>query len=96
MMKDLDLMPAVKQGFWFHAGVTLCPVRIVQHHTLYGTHDPEDPPGIAVDRATDCFYIRYQPPGSPHDWQDGGTALSLREAVFLVQRKLGPSIQWND
>lgn len=95
-MEEIDFMPAVKQGCWFYAGVTLCPVRIVQHHTLYGTHDPEDPPELAIDRIADCFYIRYHPPGLHEDWHDGGAALSLREAMFLAQRKLGPAVQWND
>ena len=95
-MPEIDCLPAVKQGYWFYAGVTLCPVRIVQHNMLFGTGDPEDPPDIAIDRITDCFYVRYHPPGSNAHWLDGGTALSLREAVFLAQRKLGPAVQWND
>jgi len=95
-MEQIDFMPAVKQGYWFYGGLTLCPVRIVQHHTLYGTHNPEDPPEIATDRSAECFYVRYHPPGGTEHWHDGGTALSLREAVFLAQRKLGPVVQWND
>lgn len=95
-MSDIDGLPAVKQGHWFFAGVTICPVRIVRHHTLYGTHDPEDPPELATDRKADCFYIRYHPPGSHEAWHDGGSAWSLREAMFLAQRKLGPVVQWDD
>jgi len=95
-MSEVDHLPAVKQGHWFFAGVTACPVRIVQHHTLYGTHDPEDPPELATDRAAECFYIRYHPPGAHEDWRDGGVALSLREALFLAQRKLGPVVQWSE
>ena len=75
-MNEVDELPVVKQGVWFYGGVTSCPVRIVRHHTLYGTHDPEDPPELET-------------PGL-----DGGTALSLREAVFLAERKLGPVVSW--
>jgi hypothetical protein len=40
-MKDIDDQVAVKQGFWFYGGLTLCPVRIVHLHTRYGSQDPE-------------------------------------------------------
>jgi len=93
-MEEVDAMPAIKHGYWFYGGLTCCPVRIVQHHTLYGTHDPEDPPELAGDRTAECFYIRYHPPGGHEDWRDGGVAFSLREALFLAQRKLGPVVQW--
>ena len=95
-MSEIDHLPAVRQGQWFFAGMTACPVRIVQHHTLFGTHDPEDPPALAADQPTACFYIRYQPPGAQTEWRDGGVALSLREAVFMAQRKLGPVLQWTE
>lgn len=95
-MNNIDHLPAVRQGLWFYGGLTACPVRIVQHDTLCGTHDPEDPSELAIDRVADCYYIRYQPPGLHKDWQDGGVALSLREALFLAQRKLGPVVQWTD
>ena len=94
-MSEIDQLPAIREGQWFFAGMTACPVRIVQHHTLIGTHDPEDPPELASDRPTDCFYIRYLPPGGHDQWRDGGTALSLREALFMAQRKLGPVLQWS-
>jgi hypothetical protein len=29
-------------------------------------------------------------------WHNGGAALSLREAVFLAQRRLGPRLDWSD
>jgi hypothetical protein len=95
-MNEIDHLPAVKQGLWFYGGLTACPVRIVQHDLLCGTHDPEDPSELAADRVADCFYIRYQPPGPHQNWHDGGVALSLREALFLAQRKLGPVVQWAD
>ena len=95
-MSEVDQLGAVKQGHWFSGGVIACPVRIVRHHTLYGTHDPEDPPELATDREADCFYIRFRPAGQHENWHDGGTALSLREAMFLAQRKLGPVVQWDD
>jgi hypothetical protein len=95
-MAEIDRLPAVKQGQWFFAGVTACAVRIVRHDTLYGTHDPEDPPELAADRMAECFYVRYHPPGPSAAWCDGGAALSLREALFLAQRKLGPVVHWQD
>lgn len=95
-MSEIDQLPAVRQGQWFFAGVTACPVRIVRHHVLYGTHDPEDPPELAGDRSAECFYVRYHPPGQHEGWHDGGSALSLREALFLAQRKLGPVLHWQD
>lgn len=93
-MNEVDCLPAVRHGQWFFAGMTACPVRIVKHHTLLGTHDPEDPPELADDRPAECFYIRYQPPGAHESWRDGGTALSLREAMFMAHRKLGPVLHW--
>lgn len=95
-MITVDELPAIKQGQWFFAGVTTCPVRIVRHHTLFGTHDPEDPPELADDREADCYYIRYHLPRLEAPWMDGGTALSLREAMFLAERKLGPVVRWDD
>jgi hypothetical protein len=94
-MNKLDLLPCVKQGLWFHAGVTACHVRIVRHHTLYGTGDAEDPPEIAADREVECYYVRFDMPREETAWQDGGAALSLREAVFLAERRLGPVLSWN-
>lgn len=47
----------------------------------------------------ECFYVRHDLPHAPRlpaAWHDGGAALSLREAVFLAERRLGPSIHWND
>ncbi|MCB4366361.1 hypothetical protein KIH07_21715 [Hydrogenophaga taeniospiralis] len=95
-MKDVDQLPAVKHGLWFFAGVTTCHVHIVRHHTLYGTGDADDPPELARDREVECYYIRFDKPHTPVPWQDGGAALSLREAVFLAERRLGPVVCWAD
>lgn len=94
-MSEVDQLPAIKLGHWYSGGVTTCPVRIVRHHILWGTHDPDDPPEIANDRTAECYYIRYHPPGPHHAWHDGGVALTLREAMFLAERKLGP-MRWED
>jgi hypothetical protein len=94
-MQNIDTMKLIKQGQWFHAGLTSCPVRIVQHTMLHGTHDPEDPPELAADIQADCFYVYFCLPQTPDDWCEGGAALSLREAIFLAQRKLGSSLQWD-
>ncbi len=89
-----DTRSVVRKGYWLYGGLTVCPVQIVRHDTLYGSRDPEDPPELASDRKIECFYIRYRPPGPYGHWHDGGAALSLREAVFLAQRKLGPLLHW--
>lgn len=100
-MLDIDRLPSVKHGLWFHGGVSACHVRIVRHHLLLGSHDADDPPALADDQPMDCFYVRYDLPAwharpAAVHWHDGGTALSLREALFLAQRKLGPVISWQD
>ncbi|MCU0762839.1 MAG: hypothetical protein MUF76_07645 [Hydrogenophaga sp.] len=95
-MTEVDQLPAAKQGHWFCGGVTACPVRIVRHHILHGTHDPEDPVELAEDKPLECYYIRYHSPGANGAWHDGGVALSIREAMFLAERKLGPVVQWED
>lgn len=95
-MKDVDQLASIKHGLWFFAGVTTCHVRIVRHHTLYGSDDPDDPPELARDRAVECYYVRFDKPHARPAWQDGGTALSLREAVFLAERRLGPVVSWAD
>lgn len=95
-MNGADAISPIRKGNWFYGGLTTCPVHIVRHHMLLGTHDPDDPPELAADRPVECFYIRYRPPGSHENWHDGGAALSLREAVFMAQRKLGPVVQWDE
>lgn len=98
-MDEIDSMPSVKQGLWFHGGLTTCHVRIVRHHLLFGSQDADDPPAMARDWPMECFYIRYDMPrrqAAKAAWHDGGAALSLREAMFLAQRRLGPTIHWGD
>jgi hypothetical protein len=96
-MNDIDGLPPVKQGLWFHGGVTPCHVRIVRHHLLRGSHDADDPPELAHDRSVECYSVRYDlPHAATRRWHDGGTGLSLREALFLAGRQLGPAISWND
>ena len=90
VLHDVDHRPAIKQGLWFYGGVTPCHVRIVRHHTLVGTGDADDPPDLANDRAVECFYVRFDHPHTGPGWHDGGAALSLREAVFMAERRLGP------
>ena len=95
-MKIIDHKLAVKQGYWFYAGINLCPVKIVNHQTLYGTLDPTDPPEIALDQAKNCYYVLYHIPSDRELWRDGGVALSLSEAVFIAELKLGPTLQWSN
>ena len=92
--REIEQLSPVKQGLWFHGGVTPCHVEIVRHHTLQGTHEADDPPDIANDRVVECYYVRYDHPQTGKAWLDGGSALSLREAVFLAQRRLGPLLSW--
>lgn len=95
-MAMVDELPAVKRGLWLYAGTTPCEVRIVRHDVLFGTGDPDDPPELAADRSLECFYVRYHTPAAAPAWLDGGAALSLREAMFLAERKLGPVVSWQD
>lgn len=94
-MDELDRLPCAKQGLWLHGGVTTCHVRIVRHNLLFGTGDSADPPEIAEDRVVECYYVRYDLPHSTPLWHDGGSALSLREAVFLAERRLGRGVSWD-
>lgn len=95
-MNEVDQLPPIKQGLWFFGGVTTCHVRIVRHHTLFGTGAADDPPELASDRELESYYVRYDAPASAQAWLDGGAALSLREAVFLAERRLGPVVCWAD
>lgn len=95
-MDNVEQLSLVKQGLWFYGGVTTCHVHIVRHHTLYGSGDADDPPELAQDHAVDCYYVRYDNPHSAETWHDAGAALSLREAVFLAERKFGPGVNWAD
>lgn len=98
MDNDLDQLPCVKHGLWLHGGVTTCHVRIVRHHLLLGTGDADDPPEIAHDRSAECYYVLFDLPhrDAAAAWHNGGAALSLREAVFMAERRLGPVVSWND
>lgn len=93
-MHNLEIDPPEKKGSWLYAGSTSCEVRIVRHHTLYGTGDYEDPPDIAEDRSVECFYVIYSTPAGQPKWVGGGAALSLSGAVALAEEKLGPSLVW--
>jgi hypothetical protein len=95
-MTEFDLLTPVKHGLWFYAGVTSCHVRILRHHILFGSGEPDDPPEFALDRRVDCYYIRFEKPHVRPQWQDGGAALSLREAVFLAEQRLGHTVSWAD
>ncbi|MDI3511345.1 hypothetical protein [Hydrogenophaga sp.] len=96
MAPPVDELPSIRRGRWLYAGVTPCDVRIIRHDTLYGSGDTEDPPELAGNRAVECYYIRYHTPAVTPPWHDGGIALSLREAMFMAERKLGPVVHWVD
>ena len=93
-MYNLKSVPPEKTGTWLYAKEVPCEVRIVRHHTLYGSADYEDPPEIAEDRSVECFYVLFQTPAGEPNWVGGGAALTLAEAVALAERKLGPSLAW--
>lgn len=95
-MEQLGELPCVKQGLWFHGGVTACHVRIVRHHVLQGSGQQDDPPELSHDQPADCYYILYDLPHAAGHWQQGGVALSLREAMFMAQRRLGRVLTWLD
>ena len=95
-MNHVNERTTVRQGLWFHGGVTPSHVRIERQHTLPGSHDADDPPEIAHDREVECYCIRYELPHSLTVWHDGGCTLSLREALFMTQRRLGPVVFWDE
>lgn len=95
-MQEFERLPSVKQGLWFYGGVSTCHVRIVHHDLLLGTGDADDPPELARDRPADCYYFLFDLPHAAARWHNGGAALSLREAVFMAQRRLGPILSWDD
>ena len=94
-MKDLEASPPVQFGTWLYAGSVPCEVKIVRHHTLYGSGDYEDPPEIADDREVECFYILFHTPVGHPQWVGGGAALSLAEAVSVAENKLGSTVTWH-
>ena len=96
VMRELEQATPVKRGTWLYAGTVPCEVRIIKHHTLYGTGDYEDPPEIAEDREVECFYILYHTPAGEPAWVGGGSALSLQDAVAVAEAALGSGLRWND
>ena len=95
-MRELEQATPIKQGTWMYSGSVPCEVRIVRHHTLYGTGDVSDPPEIAEDRTVECFYILYHTPTGEPAWVGGGATLSLQEAVTVAEAALGSGLRWND
>jgi hypothetical protein len=95
-MKDLEHVEPTKSGTWLYAGSILCEVRIVRHHTLYGSGDYEDPPEVSEDREVECFYLLFHTPVGLPCWVGGGAALTLAEALSLAESKLGGSVVWRE
>lgn len=93
MSKIKDAEP-IKRGTWLYAGSVPCEVRIVRHHTLYGSGDYEDSPVIADDQEVECFYLLFHTPAGQPEWVGGGAALSLDEAVSIAEAKLDASLVW--
>lgn len=95
-MQELEHTTPVKSGTWQYAGSLPCAVRIVRHHTLYGSGDHEDPPEAAHDLDVECFYVLFQTLSGQPEWVGGGVALTLTEAVSIVEAKLGTGVVWHD
>jgi hypothetical protein len=95
-MREIEQVPPIKWGTWLYAGSIPCEVRIVKHHTFYGTGDYEDSPEIAEDQNVECFYILYQTPVGEPPWVRGGAALTLLESVAQAEAALGSGLCWND
>ena len=96
MFDELERAEPVKRGTWLYAGSIPCEVRIVRHHTLYGTGDYEDPPDIANDREVECFYLLFHTPAGKPPWVGGGAALSLSDAIALAEEKLEGTVTWQE
>jgi hypothetical protein len=95
-MTELERAEPVKRGTWLYAGSVPCEVRIVRHHTLYGSGDHEDPPEIANDREVECFYGLFHTPAGDPPWVSGGAALTLSEAKGMAEAKLGAGLKWHE
>ena len=93
-MIQLEFATPERVGTWLYGGNVACEVRIVRHHTLYGSGDYEDPPEIAEDKELECFYLLFHTPTGSPEWVGGGAALSVREAMVLAEEKLGPTLVW--
>lgn len=95
-MQYLEFAPLEKSETWLYARTVPCEVRIVRHHTLYGSGDYEDPPDIAEDKDVQCFYLLLRTPEGIPEWVTGGVAQSLAAAVLLAEEKLGQSLVWRE
>jgi hypothetical protein len=93
-MNELESAKPEKTGTWLYGGRVPCEVRVVRHHTLYGSGDYEDAPEVAEDRSVECFYVLFHTPAGEPEWVGGGAALSLNEAMALAQKKLGHTLVW--
>ena len=96
MFKGIETRSPVKTGSWLYDGRIPCEVRIVPHNIWYGSGDYEDPPDVANDREIPCFYILFHTPVGEPQWAGGGAALTLPEAVAIVERKLGNAVTWQE
>ncbi len=94
-MHFLDSQPASRTGTWLYANETPLRVRIVRHHTLYGTGDDADEPLIAEDQPQETYYVLYQVAGSNVSWAGGASTSSLDEASSLAEIALGPKHKWD-
>lgn len=90
----LDSQPSSRAGTWLYANETPLRVRIVRHHTLYGTGDDADEPLIAEDQSQETYYVLYQVAGSSVSWAGGASASSLDEASSLAELALGLTLKW--
>lgn len=95
-MKHLEIIKPVRCGTWLYDGSIPCEVRIVPHDTLYGTGDYEDPPEISDDREIESYYILFSTSVGEPPWVGGGAALSIAEAVAIVEAKLDASLIWHE
>lgn len=68
-------------------------MKIVKHHTLYGTGDCEDTPEIAEDQVVECFYVFYQTPAGRPKWTRGGGAPTLAEAIAMTEAAV--KVRWD-
>ncbi|GAA4426670.1 hypothetical protein GCM10023090_22900 [Acidovorax lacteus] len=93
-MQELEHLAPVKRGHWLYGGSIPCEVRVVRHHTLFGTGDLEDEPELAQDREVECFYVLYQTPVGSPKWIGGGSALTLVEAVSIAESTLSGGVKW--
>lgn len=88
-MLDLGRCKIVKQGIMLYDNALEYSVIIVESSVLYGSGDFEDPPEIANDRESLCYYAWCDSPSRRNEFCSGWhTAfMSVDEAMNAIEKE---------